>query len=78
MIILQIHVESMKQNVQQSIKRADPIIVALKVLTTLFEIPSISQIIMENARLHEKIENWKKLYACKLGNLSPIVLILSF
>ena len=77
MIILQIHVESMK-NVQQSIKKVDPIIVALKILTTLFEIPSISQMIMENARLHEKIENWKKLYACKLGNLSPHCVILSF
>jgi hypothetical protein len=59
----------MKRNVQQNIEKANLIIAALKILTTLFEIPSISQMVMENARLHE---NWKKLYACKLGNLSPI------
>ena len=69
----------MKQNVQtqysqQNVKKAEPIItIALKLLTNLFEIPLISQIIIENTQLHEQIESWKKLYACKLGNLYNFV-----
>lgn len=49
-------------------ENADINIIALKILIKLFEIPSISQIIVENTQLHEQVENWKKSYACKLGN----------
>jgi hypothetical protein len=48
-------------------ENADPNIIALKILIKLFEIPLISQMIVENTQLREQVENWKKSYARKLG-----------
>lgn len=56
----------MKQSVHA--ENADINIIALKILIKLFELPSVSQNIVENTQLHEQVENWKKSYACKLGN----------
>ncbi|CAG8584249.1 6325_t:CDS:10 [Rhizophagus irregularis] len=72
--IIMVHVESMKQS--GLAENADINIIALKILIKLFEIPSISQIIVENTQLREQVENWKKSYACKLVKSGIIRIVL--
>ncbi|GBC10209.1 hypothetical protein RclHR1_09440004 [Rhizophagus clarus] len=70
-----VRIESMKQSVLA--ENADPnVIITLKILIKLFEIPLISRMIVENTQLREQIENWKKSYASKLVKSGIIRIVL--